>query len=201
MGKVLSPLLMVLGALIFFAGQWIAFEIYANTKLSRIGENLSQFVHGLYSGDTLIKLNRGDESIFILRTAGGKVITTNNAMGPLKAEDFISAGYSKGGDHAYAYIKRVSFSEYLNVFIERPFALGVSISGLILFLSGLALLFKRDRPIQQKEGSEILPQEDIVRRLKALRIAFAMSGVIPKESLSEAKKILDDIIKRMEGKT
>lgn len=201
MGKVLSPLLMVLGALIFFAGQWIAFEIYANTKLSRIGENLSQFVHGLYSGDTLIKLNRGDESIFILRTAGGKVITTNNAMGPLKAEDFISAGYSKGGNHAYAYIKRVSFSEYLNVFIERPFALGVSISGLILLLSGLALIFKRDRPIQQKEGSEILPQEDIVRRLKALRIAFAMSGVIPKESLSEAKKILDDIIKRMEGKT
>jgi len=201
MGKVLSPLLMVLGALIFLAGQWIAFEIYANTKLSRIGENLSQFVHGLYSGDTLIKLNNGDESIFILRTAGGKVITTNNAIDPLKVEDFISTSYSKGGDHAYAYIKRVSFSEYLNVFIERPFALGVSISGLILFLSGLALIFKMDRPIQQKEGSKILPQEDIVRRLKALRIAFAMSGVIPEESLSEAKKILDDIIKRMEGKT
>ncbi|MEJ7555145.1 MAG: hypothetical protein WKI50_04325, partial [Aquificaceae bacterium] len=106
MGKALSPLLMVLGALISFAGQWIAFEIYANTKLSRIGENLSQFVHGLYSGDTLIKLNNGDESIFILRTAGGKVITTNNAIGPLKVEDFISASYSKGGDHVYAYIKR-----------------------------------------------------------------------------------------------
>jgi len=201
MGKALSPLLMVLGALIFFAGQWIAFEIYANTKLSRIGENISQFVHGLYSGDTLIKLNKEDESIFILRTAGGKVITTNNAIGPFKVEDFISTSYSKGGDHAYAYIKSVSFSEYLNVFIERPFALGVSISGLILFLAGLALIFKRDRPIQQKEGSKILPQEDIVRRLKALRTAFAMSGVIPKESLSEAKKILDDIIKRMEGKT
>ncbi|QID32435.1 hypothetical protein [Pampinifervens florentissimum] len=201
MGKALSPLLMVLGALIFFAGQWIAFEIYANTKLSRIGENLSQFVHGLYSGDTLIKLNRGDESIFILRTAGGKVITTNNAMGPLKVEDFISAGYSKGGNHAYAYIKRVSFSEYLNVFIERPFALGVSISGLILFLSGIVLLLKRDVGIEGKERSEFLTREELARRLKALKVAFAMSGVIPKESLSEAKKILDDIIKRMEGKT
>ncbi len=201
MGKVLSPLLMVLGALIFLAGQWIAFEIYANTKLSRIGENLSQFVHGLYSGDTLIKLNNGDESIFILRTAGGKVITTNNAIDPLKVEDFISTSYSKGGDHAYAYIKRVSFSDYLNVFIERPFALGVSISGLILFLSGIVLLLKRDVGIEGKERSEFLTREELARRLKALKVAFAMSGVIPKESLSEAKKILDDIIKRMEGKT
>ncbi len=201
MGKVLSPLLMVLGALIFLAGQWIAFEIYANTKLSRIGENLSQFVHGLYSGDTLIKLNKGDESIFILRTAGGKVITTNNAIGPLKVEDFISTSYSKGGDHAYAYIKRVSFSDYLNVFIERPFALGVSISGLILFLSGIVLLLKRDVGIEGKERSEFLTREELARRLKALKVAFAMSRVIPKESLSEAKKILDDIIKRMEGKT
>ncbi len=201
MGKVLSPLLMVLGALIFLAGQWIAFEIYANTKLSRIGENLSQFVHGLYSGDTLIKLNNGDESIFILRTAGGKVITTNNAIDPLKVEDFISTSYSKGGDHAYAYIKRVSFSDYLNVFIERPFALGVSISGLILFLSGIVLLLKRDVGIEGKERSEFLTREELARRLKALKVAFAMSGVIPRESLSEAKKILDDIIKRMEGKT
>ncbi len=201
MGKALSPLLMVLGALIFFAGQWVAFEIYANTKLSRIGENLSQFVHGLYSGDTLIRLNNGDESVFILRTAGGKVITTNNAIGPLKVEDFISASYSKGGDHVYAYIKRVSFSEYLNVLLERPFALGISLSGLILFLSGLILLFKGYKPIEGKESSKPLLQEDILRRLKALRVSFAMSGIIPKESLSEARKILDDIIKKMEGKT
>jgi len=189
--KIISPLLMVLGVFISLAGQWVAFEIYANTKLLRIGENLSQFVHGLYSGDTLIKLNNGDESIFILRTAGGKVITTNNAIGPLKVEDFISASYSKGGDHVYAYIKRVSFSEYLNVLLERPFALGISLSGLILFLSGLILLFKGYKPIEEKEL-----QEDILRKLKALRVSFATSRIIPKESLSEAEKILDDIIKR-----
>ncbi len=196
MVKIISPLLMVLGVFISLAGQWVAFEIYANTKLLRIGENLSQFVHGLYSGDTLIKLNNGDESIFILRTAGGKVITTNNAIGPLKVEDFISASYSKGGDHVYAYIKRVSFLEYLNVLLERPFALGISLSGLILFLSGLILLFKGYKPIEEKEL-----QEDILRKLKALRVSFATSRIIPKESLSEAEKILDDIIKRMEGKT
>ena len=196
MVKIISPLLMVLGVFISLAGQWVAFEIYANTKLLRIGENLSQFVHGLYSGDTLIKLNKGDESIFILRTAGGKVITTNNAIGPLKVEDFISASYSKGGDHVYSYIKRVSFSEYLNVLLERPFALGISLSGLILFLSGLILLFKGYKPIEEKEL-----QEDILRKLKALRVSFATSRIIPKESLFEAEKIMDDIIKRMEGKT
>ncbi len=201
MGKTLAPILMLFGALVFFAGQWIAFEIYANTKILRVGENVARFVHGLHYGETLIGISRADESVFMLRTSTGKVITTNSAIGPLNPEDFIGAVYSKGMDHAYAYIKRVSFSEYLNVFVERPLTLGVSISGLILFLFGLFLLLKKDRRMEQKEGAEFMPQEELKRRLKAMRVAFAMSGIIPKESLFEAKKILDDIIKRMEGKT
>lgn len=116
-------------------------------------------------------------------------------------EDFISTSYSKDKDHAYTYMRRVSLSEYLNVLIERPFVLGVSLSGLVLFLSGLVLIFKKDSEVEKKEKVELISQEELTKRLKALRVTFAMSGVIPKESLSEAKKILDDIIEKMEGKT
>ncbi|RME08818.1 MAG: hypothetical protein D6804_06840, partial [Aquificota bacterium] len=68
MNRAFAPILMVLGVILFLAGQWIAFEIYANTKLSRVSHNMAQFIHHLYSGDTLIKLNRADENVFILRT-------------------------------------------------------------------------------------------------------------------------------------
>ncbi len=194
MGKALAPFLVLFGALVLFVGQWMAFEIYANAKISRIGENVAKFLHGLHSGDTLIRLNWADENVFVFRTETGKVITTNNAIAPLKVEDFIGTSYSKGRDYAYAYIKRVSFPEYLSAFLERPFALGVSLSGFILFIFGLVLLFKKDR------GADFLLREELKRKLKALRVAFAMSGLIPKESLFEAKKILDDIIKKMEGR-
>ncbi|MEJ5339538.1 MAG: hypothetical protein ACK42C_02770 [Aquificaceae bacterium] len=204
MNRAFAPILMVLGVILFLAGQWIAFEIYANTKLSRVSHNMAQFIHHLYSGDTLIKLNRADENVFILRTATGRVITTDNAIGPLKADDFIAASYNRDGNLAYTYTKRVSLSEYLNTFTEKPFALGISLSGAIVFLSGLTLLIREVRGTEQRErktrGGSML-QEELTRRLKALRVAFAMSGVIPGESLSEAKKILDDIIKRMEGKS
>lgn len=190
MGKSLAFSLLLFGALIFFAGQWIAFEIYANIKMVRVGENMAQFVHGLNSGKTLISIDKMDENVFILRTSTGRVVTTSNAIGPLNPEDFISAVYKKGRDEAYVYIKRVSFSEYLNILLERPLTLGISLSGIILFIFGLFLILK----------TEFKPQEDLIKKLKALRTTFATSEIIPKESLSEAKGILDDIIKRMEDK-
>lgn len=200
MNKVFALVLMVVGAILFFVGQWVAFEIYANMKLSRISHNMAQFINHLYSGGTLIRINKTDENVFILRTATGKVITTDNAIGPLKMDAFITASYTNDGNQAYVYTKKVTLSEYLNLFIEKPFALGVSLSGIVLFIFGLTFFMKKAKTIE-KIKEESIPQEELIKRLKALRVAFAMSGVIPKESLSEAKKIVDDIIKRMEGKS
>jgi hypothetical protein len=37
-------------------------------------------------------------------------------------------------------------------------------------------------------------------KLRALRLAIATQGIIPRESIKEAKRILDDILKEMEGR-
>ena len=44
-----------------------------------------------------------------------------------------------------------------------------------------------------------MPDENLIKRLKALRVSLAMGELIPRESLQEAKKIVEDIIKRMES--
>lgn len=204
MSRLLAPVLIILGSALFFAGQWVALDIYMNTKLGRISHNMAQFIYHLHSGDTLIKLSNREENVFILRTAAGRVVSTENVTGPLSPDKFITGSYGKDGDSAYAYTKRPSFSEYMNTFFEKPFSLGIALSGLFIFITGLVLLPREGRR-EEVEVSETGPEEsptelkELMNKLKALRTTLALNEVIPEDTLSETKKLLDDIIK-MEGK-
>ncbi|MFN3976458.1 MAG: hypothetical protein ACK4LT_05275, partial [Aquificaceae bacterium] len=88
MHKVFSILLLVLGVVLFFIGQWMAFETYVNGKLKSVSQNVAQFTYGVYSGQGLIKLPNPLENIFLIRAKDGKVITTDNTIGPLNTDDF-----------------------------------------------------------------------------------------------------------------
>ncbi|MFN3976116.1 MAG: hypothetical protein ACK4LT_03535, partial [Aquificaceae bacterium] len=88
--------------------------------------------------------------------------------------------------------------DYLNILIDKPLTLGVSLSGLILFLFGI-LLILRNMGVGKVEKVVSTPDESLIKRLKALRVSLAMGELIPRESLQEAKSIVEDIIKRMEG--
>lgn len=198
MHKVFSILLLVLGVVLFFIGQWMAFEIYVNGKLKRVSQNVAQFTYGVYSGQSLIKIPNPLENIFLIRAKDGKVITTDNAIGPLNTDDLTFAEQSKEGNYIYVYTKKMDIDDYLNILIDKPLTLGVSLSGLILFLFGI-LLILRNMGVGKVEKVVSTPDESLIKRLKALRVSLAMGELIPRESLQEAKSIVEDIIKRMEG--
>ncbi|MFN7066077.1 MAG: hypothetical protein ACK4OF_08030, partial [Aquificaceae bacterium] len=75
-----------------------------------------------------------------------------------------------------------------------------SLSGLILFIVGLVLMILQAKTSRKLPKETPLQDEKLIKNLKALRTALAMSNIIPKESLEESKRILEDIIKRMEGR-
>ena len=195
--RLFGPLLMLAGALTFFVGQWIALEVYISNKLSKINQNTALFLSEFYQGKSLVKLPNPHENVFSVRTAEGKIITTGNILNPVKAEDFVSAYHGESAIEVYVYTRKASIGEYFSTMTQKPFALGVSISGLILFLVGVFMTLRG-----KGDSEEVVRQkEDLIKRLKATRTALAMGGVIPQEGLEEAKAILDDIIKRVEGKS
>lgn len=200
---IIRVLLLLLGFFLFSIGQWIAFEIYAIKKLKKINENIANFVYGFYTGESLVKLPNPSENIFLLSTKEGKIITTDNTLTkPLNTENFTFAEYSKNGVRAYVYTKGLTIKEYIATFVEYPFIFGVSLSGLVLFFTGLILLFKIDRQKAsvKLEHEDDKRDEELIRSLKALRVSLAFGEMIPRESLQEAKRILEDIIKKLEGK-
>lgn len=196
MNRILGLIFFITGIFLFLTGQWIAFEMYANSKLGKINENVSQFIQNLYMDNTFIILSNPEENVFVFRTADGKVITTGNTIEPSDMEDYISTSFSVEGHTIYIYTRRVSFSDYMLVLIEKPFALGSSISGVVFLLIGLFLLLK-ETPVKATDSEY---KERLAKHLKALRISLAMSKIIPEDSISEARKILDDIIKITEVK-
>ncbi|MEN3029161.1 MAG: hypothetical protein ABDH29_08160 [Aquificaceae bacterium] len=188
--------LLLIGALLFFAGQWTAFEIYANGKLSRINQNLANFLAGATSAEGIVKIPYPEENLFLTKSEEGKAITTLKSPSLPGAENYLSASQGQ----VSVYTKSVSLSEYLNTLLEKPFTLGISISGLFLFLTALLVLLKGQKSSTLPERKVSLREEDLLVKLKAVRTALALGGVIPRESLEEAKGIIEDIIKRMEGK-
>jgi hypothetical protein len=80
------------------------------------------------------------------------------------------------------------------------------LAGLILFAIGIVYTLILQVQHKSTEGKTIekivektYPQ-GLERKLKALRLAIATHGIIPKGSIEEAKRIFDDILKEMEGR-
>ncbi|MCS7171659.1 MAG: hypothetical protein N3D14_01790 [Aquificaceae bacterium] len=192
---------LILGVLLLLAGQWMAFEIYTKEKFSKINKNMASFAYGLYAGESLVKLPNPEEGIFLLRLRDGRVIATDNVLTPLSIEDFTYYNHKVSGDNVYIYTKRVELGEYISIFTERPLALGVFLSGLCLFLLGFLAIFKGLRLPMVKQKQYLPNSEELLRKLKAIRTAFALNKIIPNESFQEAKRILDDIIKSTEGRS
>jgi hypothetical protein len=196
MKKYIRETLILIGVILMLAGQWISFDIYANTKIKNIGANISTFIYGLHSGETLIKLPHAEENLIVFKDLSGKTITTDNALRPINPQKYLSS-YSKSpeGKEVHIYTKRQSFSQYLDLLISNPFAIGIFLSGLILVLMGIFIPYK-----ETVKGEEISRKEELIRKLKALRLTLAVGGIIPNRSVQEAKDILDSILKEWEEK-
>lgn len=187
---------MVVGLAVSLFGQWVAFEIYSNQKLYRIAQNTAFFIHGVSSGQSLVSLPAPAESVFFVREGEGKTIATSNSQRTLRIEDYAAVSHGGGGTQVFAYHRRFSLQEYLQVLFAKPFAAGVFLAGLVLSLTGvLTLLWAGKLPAPKEERQEIL------KSMKVLREVFALGGLVPQESLKEAKTIVEGIIKKMEGRT
>jgi hypothetical protein len=102
----------------------------------------------------------------------------------------------------YIYTRKYNFGEYIEEMLKNPTSLGIALAGLILSAIGIVYMLI---PQAERKGTEVkivgkTYPPDLERKLKAVRLAIATHGVIPKESIEEAKRILDYILKEMEGR-
>jgi hypothetical protein len=195
---------MILGLLLFGWGIYTSFEIYAIKKQEKINANFAGFILSVCENKELKNIEYPDQGFFIFKTAEGRVFTYGQVFqNPTDINMYLS--YHKISPtkvEVYIYTRKYNFGEYIEELLKNPTSFGIALAGLILFAIGIVYMLI---PQAQQKGTEgkivekTYPQ-GLERKLKALRLAIATHGIIPKESIEEAKRILDDILKEMEGR-
>ncbi len=204
MKRLIAFIFMILGFFLFGFGIFTSFEIYAIKKQEKINANFANFVLSIYEGKELKRIDYPDQSFFIFRSSEGKVsVYGTNIQNPTDLNFYSS--YQKRSPSAtevYIYTRKYNFGEYVEELLKNLEYIGIALAGLILFTLGAMYSLTYEvgqKEIKVKETQGSYP-ESLQKKLKALRLTLATHTIIPKESSEEAKRILDDIFKEMEGR-
>jgi len=198
------PLIFVIsGLLLFGLGIYMSFEIYAIKKQEKINANFASVMLSVHEGKELKNIDYPDQGFFIFKPAEGKIYTYGQVFqNPTDVNMYLSYHkISPSKSEVYIYTRKYNFGEYIEEMLKDPTSLGVALAGLILFAIGVykLILQAQQKSTEVKIVEKTYPQ-NLEGKLKALRLAIATHEVIPKESIEEAKRILDDIFKNMEGR-
>jgi hypothetical protein len=199
---------MILGLLLFGWGVYTSFEIYAINKQEKINANFASFMLSVYEGKELKNIDYPDQGFFIFKTAEGKIFTYGQVFQNPTDINMYSSYHkiSPSKSEIYIYIRKYNFGECIEELLRNPTSFGIALAGLILFAIGIVytlILQAQQKSTEGKIVEKIVEKTyppDLERKLKAVRLAIATHGVIPRESIEEAKRILDDIFKEMEGR-
>jgi len=193
---------MILGFLLFGWGIYTSFEIYAIKKQEKINANFAGFILSVCENKELKNIEYPDQEFFIFKTAKGKMFTYGQAFqNPTDINMYLS--YHKVSPtkaEVYIYTRKYNFEEYIEEMLRNPTSFGIALIGLILFVMGFVYMLiprTQQKSTEVKIAKKTYPP-DLERKLKALRLAIATHGIIPKESIEEIKRILDNILKEME---
>ncbi|MFZ8784230.1 hypothetical protein [Thermocrinis sp.] len=204
MKRFLSLIFIILGLLLFGWGIYTSFEIYAIKKQEKINANFAGFILFVYEGKGLKNIEYPDQGFFIFKPSEGKILTYGQAFQNPTDINMYSSYYKilPSKAEVYIYTRKYNFGEYMEEMFKNPTSLGIALAGLIL--SAIGIVYMLIPQAQQKSTEAKIFEKtyppDLERKLKAVRLAIATHEVIPKESIEEAKRILDDILKEMEGR-
>lgn len=202
MKRFLSLIFVILGFLLFGLGIYTSFEIYAIKKQEKINANFASFMLSVYEGKELKKMDYPDQGFFIFKPAEGKIYTYGQVFQNPTDINMYSSYHkiSSSKSEVYIYTRKYNFGEYIEEMLKNPTSLGIALAGLILSAIGIVYMLI---PQAQQKNTEVKIVEKtypqgLEEKLKALRLVIATHRIIPKESIEEAKRILDNIFKEME---
>jgi uncharacterized membrane protein len=202
--RFLSLIFVILGFLLFGLGIYTSFEIYAIKKQEKINANFVGFILSVCENKELKNIEYPDQGFFIFKTAEGKIFTYGQIFqNPTDINMYLSYyKVSPSRSEVYIYTRKYNFGEYIEEMLKNPTSLGIALAGLILSAIGIVHMLI---PQAKQKSTEVKIVEktyppDLERKLKAVRLAIATHRIIPRESIEEAKRILDNIFKEMEGR-
>jgi len=168
---------------------YISFTDYLYTRDSKILTNTLAFFMKMKEGQQRIDIPYPEETVIMLQQRpAGKFLSTNVGE-PVDRSKYTQITLRIENSVAYMYIRKIDLMGYFLFISNRPLYIGLLTASLLLYLSIFYFTIKEFQLTQRETLTE-----ELMARIKALRLTLATLKLIPEESAEEMKKIVDAIL-------
>ena len=171
------------------ASLYITFTAYLKERDRRIVNNLSTFFASVKEGGERIKLPFPQETVLVYTKRTGEKYMSSNAVSGVDRGEYDLVFIPIGNDKVYAYVKKIELLDYLNFVAQNQLYTGLIVASILLYLS---IFYFTVKEFELAQSGSIT--EELMNKLKALRLTLATFKVIPEESVDEMKRVVDSIL-------
>ena len=169
---------------------YISFTAYIYDRDTKVLANVSSFFVGVREGITKVEVPFPDYAVVMYsKNDTGKFVSSNVAS-PIEREKFLHIVMPVGEGTLYLYVRKVSVADYLAFVSKNNLYTGLLVASILLYFSIFYFTLK-EFELAERGGLT----EELLNRLKALRLTMATLKIIPEESVDEMKKLVDSILK------
>ncbi len=169
---------------------YISFTAYLYDRDSKILANVSSFFLGVKEGIDRVDIPFPKYTIIMYaKERSGKFVSSNVAS-PMERDRYVHVVMPVKGGTLYLYVRKVELLEYLSFVGQNNLYTGLLVASVLLYFSIFYFTLK-EFELAEKGGLT----EELLNRLKALRLTMATLKIIPEESVDEMKKLVDSILR------
>ena len=171
------------------ASLYISFTDYLYTRDSKVLTNTLAFFMKMREGQQRIEIPYPEETVIMLQQRpAGKFLSTNVGE-PIDRSKYTQITLRVENSVAYMYIRKIDLIGYFLFISNRPLYIGLLTASILLYLSIFYFTIKEFQLTQRETLTE-----ELLSRIKALRLTLATLKLIPEESAEEMKRIVDAIL-------
>ena len=182
-------LLWIFLLLFVLASVYISFTSYLYDRDSKMLANVSSFFLQMQEKKNPIELPYPEYTILMYADKSGKFVSSNVGS-PVDRDKYVHVSMPVGDHILYMYIREVDIGDYLRYVSNFPLYIGLLVTSLLLYMS---IFYFTIREFEFAQSDSLT--EELINRIKALRLTLATFKVAPEESIEEMKKVVDSIIK------
>ncbi|NPA40907.1 MAG: hypothetical protein GXO18_01350 [Aquificae bacterium] len=172
------------------ASLYISFTAYLYERDAKLLANISAFFVGVNSGLEKVSIPYPKYTVIMYKKEPSGKFVSSNALPPEERDNYIQVEMPVRDGKLFLYVRKIDLKEYLSFVGSNTFYTGLLVASLLLYLSIFYFTLKEFEIAQRGALTE-----ELLNRLKALRLTMATLKVIPEESVEEMKKLVDGILK------
>ncbi len=172
------------------ASVYMSFSSYVYDRETKILANVSTFFVGVKEGVEKINIPYPKYTVLLYRKDPHGKFVSSNTLSPEEKSSYIQMEIPISEGILFMYVRKVEIGEYLSFVSGNAFYTGLLIVSILLYITIFYFTLK-----EFEVGQRGILTEELVNRLKALRLTIATLKVIPEESIEEMKRLVDTMLK------